>query len=36
MWAYAEHYGLETLRSEDFQEGRHYGRVRLVNPFSQR
>lgn len=36
MWAYAEHYGIETLLSEDFQEGRHYGRVRVVNPFSDR
>lgn len=36
MWAYAEHYGIETLLSEDFQEGRHYGRVRVVNPFSGR
>lgn len=35
MWGYAEHYGIETLLSEDFQEGRHYGRVRVVNPFSQ-
>jgi predicted nucleic acid-binding protein len=34
MWAYAEHYGLETLWSEDFQHGRTYGTVRVVNPFA--
>ena len=33
MWAYAEHYGLEELYSEDFQHGRHYGTVRVTNPF---
>ena len=33
MWAYAEHYGLEELISEDFQDGRLYGAVRAVNPF---
>ena len=33
MWAYAEHYGLDELLSEDFQHGRHYGTVRVVNPF---
>lgn len=35
MWAYAEHYGLETLVSEDFQSGRLYGTVKVVNPFLQ-
>jgi predicted nucleic acid-binding protein len=34
LWAYAEYYGLEELISEDFQEGRLYGTVRAVNPFS--
>jgi predicted nucleic acid-binding protein len=34
IWAYAEHYGLEELLSEDFQHGRAYGSVRVVNPFA--
>jgi predicted nucleic acid-binding protein len=33
MWAYAERYGIEELLSEDFQHGRLYGTVRVVNPF---
>ena len=33
MWAYAEHFGLEELLSEDFQSGRQYGTVRVTNPF---
>ncbi len=33
LWAYAEHYGLEELISEDFQHDRLYGTVRAVNPF---
>lgn len=33
MWAYAEHYGLSELFSEDFQHDRLYGTVRIVNPF---
>ena len=33
MWAYAEHHGIETLLSEDFQHGRLYGSVQAVNPF---
>lgn len=33
MWAYAEVHGLETLYSEDFQHGRWYGGVRVLNPF---
>ena len=33
MWAYAEHYGLSELVSEDFQHGRLYGTVRALNPF---
>ncbi len=33
LWAYAERFGLDTLYSEDFQDGRIYGAVRVVNPF---
>ncbi len=33
MWAYAEVHRLETLYSEDFQHGRWFGAVRVVNPF---
>jgi predicted nucleic acid-binding protein len=33
MWAYAEHYGLDEILSEDFQHDRRYGTVRAVNPF---
>jgi predicted nucleic acid-binding protein len=33
LWAYAEHYGLEELWSEDFEHERLYGTVRIVNPF---
>lgn len=33
IWAYAEHYGLTELLSEDFEHGRLYGTVRAVNPF---
>lgn len=33
MWAHAELHGLDTLYSEDFQAGRWYGGVRVVNPF---
>ncbi|HUM01615.1 MAG TPA: PIN domain-containing protein [Thermoanaerobaculia bacterium] len=33
LWAYAEHYGLSEIFSEDFQHGRLYGSVRAVNPF---
>ena len=33
LWAYAEHYGLSELWSEDFQHERLYGTVRIVNPF---
>jgi len=33
LWAYAEHYGLAELLSEDFQPDRTYGTVRVVNPF---
>jgi len=33
LWAYAEHYGLRELLSEDFEHGRRYGTVKIVNPF---
>jgi predicted nucleic acid-binding protein len=32
--AYAERFDLDTLWSEDFEDGRRYGRVRARNPFS--
>lgn len=34
MRAYAEHFGLAELWSEDFHDGRLYGSVRAVNPFA--
>jgi predicted nucleic acid-binding protein len=34
LWAYAEHYGLPEILSEDFQDGRMYGTVRIRNPFA--
>jgi predicted nucleic acid-binding protein len=36
LWAYAEHYGLEEIVSEDFEHGRLYGSVRIRNPFHRR
>ena len=33
LWAYAEHYALDELWSEDFQHDRLYGTVRAINPF---
>jgi predicted nucleic acid-binding protein len=33
LWAYAEHYGLNEILSEDFEHGRRYGTVRVNNPF---
>lgn len=33
LWAYAEHFGLSEIYSEDFQHDRLYGSVRAVNPF---
>jgi len=33
LWAYAEHFGLSELISEDFEHGRMYGSVRVLNPF---
>jgi predicted nucleic acid-binding protein len=34
MWAYAEHYGLAELISEDFEHGRVHGTVQAMNPFA--
>jgi predicted nucleic acid-binding protein len=34
LWAYAERFGLELLYSEDFQHGRLYGTVEVVDPFA--
>lgn len=34
LWAYAEHYGLAEILSEDFEHGRRYGTVRVRNPFA--
>ena len=34
LWAYAERFGLDTLWSEDFEDGRLYGRVRARDPFA--
>ncbi len=33
LWAYAEHFGIPEILSEDFQHDRLYGSVRLRNPF---
>lgn len=33
LWAFAEVHSIPVLLSEDFQDGRVYGRVRVVNPF---
>lgn len=33
LWAYAEAHGIPEILSEDFQHGRWYGSVRVVNPF---
>jgi predicted nucleic acid-binding protein len=33
LWAYAEHYGLDVLLSEDFEHDRMYGTVHVVDPF---
>jgi predicted nucleic acid-binding protein len=33
LWAYAEHYGLPDILTEDFEHDRLYGTVRTVNPF---
>jgi predicted nucleic acid-binding protein len=34
LWAYAEHYQLPEIISEDFEHGRLYGNVRVRNPFA--
>lgn len=34
IWATAEHFGLAELWTEDFQHGRSYGSVKVVNPFA--
>jgi predicted nucleic acid-binding protein len=33
LWAYAEVHGLDEILSEDFEHGRRYGSVRVVDPF---
>jgi predicted nucleic acid-binding protein len=33
LWAYAAHYGLPEVLSEDFEHERMYGTVRIKNPF---
>jgi predicted nucleic acid-binding protein len=33
IWAYAHEYGLSEIYSEDFQHDRHYGTVRVIDPF---
>ncbi len=35
LWAYAEHFGLPEILSEDFEHGRWYGTVRVRNPFME-
>ena len=33
MWAYAEHYGLDEILTEDVSDGQLIGTVRIRNPF---
>ena len=33
LWAFAEVFGIAEIVSEDFEHGRHYGSVRVVDPF---
>lgn len=33
LWAYAEVFAIPEILSEDFEHGRHYGSVRVVDPF---
>ena len=33
LWAYAEHYAISEIVSEDFEHERMYGTVRIRNPF---
>jgi predicted nucleic acid-binding protein len=35
LWAYADERNLDTLWSENFEDGRLYGRVRVRNPFRE-
>ena len=35
LWAFAEYHGLPILYSEDFQHGRTYGTVKVVNPLGE-
>ena len=34
LWSFAEYFGCELLYSEDFQHGRRYGNVRIIDPFN--
>lgn len=34
LWAYAEHYGLTEILSEDFSDGQRIGTVRVRDPFA--
>jgi predicted nucleic acid-binding protein len=34
VWAYAEHYGIDEILSEDFSDGEFIGPVRIRNPFA--
>jgi predicted nucleic acid-binding protein len=34
LWAYAERFSIGRILSEDFEDGRLYGSVRVVNPFA--
>lgn len=33
LWAYADVHEISEILSEDFEHGRHYGRVRVTDPF---
>jgi predicted nucleic acid-binding protein len=33
LWAYADELAIDTLWSEDFEHGRTYGRVTVIDPF---
>lgn len=33
VWAYADRFAIPMLYSEDFQDGRRYGRTTVTNPF---
>jgi len=35
LWAYAEHYGMQEIVSEDFSDGQLIGSVRIRNPFRE-